>query len=94
MGQLITIEIDDDLPIREQEAEQIASLIYTIADTDEGISRLELEIESEAILNIAPLAGIEFAGTHVEEEVQEADGEETTEEGAEVEDGEEEETTG
>lgn len=76
MGQQIVIEIDDDLPIREREAEQIASLIYTIADTDEGISRLELEIESEAILNIAPLTDIEYARTRVEEESEEAESEE------------------
>lgn len=69
------------LPIREQEARHIGSLLHALAGTEEGISRLRLEIESESVLSLS-LAGVEtelvFAEEALEEEL-EAEAEEVEE---------------
>lgn len=84
MTQTLVIEIGESLPIREQEAEQIGSLLHALAGTEEGISQLRLEIESESVLSL-PLAGVEADIERAEEEREaelEAEAEEATEEGA------------
>lgn len=80
MTQTIVIEVEEGLPIREQEARQLGSLLHALAGTEEGISRLRLEIESESILSLS-LAGVETEVARVEEALEE-EAEGVEEEGA------------
>lgn len=70
MTQKIVVELSDEETISQQEASQIGSLIRSLAETEDGISSLKLEIESASVLEI-PLAGVSMEETAEEAELEE-----------------------